>query len=68
MNDIADWSANLRSARRRRGLTQADLAEAAGISPQLISLIEGGYLSSTRTREAISAALSCPPAELFPVA
>lgn len=52
--------------RRRRGMTQEDLAKAAGLSPDMIGKIETG-LSGARfpAIERIAAALDVDPAELF---
>ena len=41
---------SLRALRQRRGMTQARLAEAAGVSQSLISLIERGHLESVALR------------------
>ena len=40
----------LRALRQRRGLTQAELAAAAGVSQSLVSLIERGHLGSVALR------------------
>ena len=41
---------SLRALRQRRGLTQAQLAEAAGVSQSLVSLIERGHLEAVALR------------------
>jgi transcriptional regulator with XRE-family HTH domain len=41
---------SLRALRQRRGLTQAELAEAAGVSQSLVSLIERGHLDTVALR------------------
>jgi len=41
---------SLRALRQRRGLTQAQLAEAAGVSQSLVSLIERGHLETVALR------------------
>jgi DNA-binding XRE family transcriptional regulator len=39
---VATFGANLKAARLRMGLTQAQLAEAAGLLQQYVSLVESG--------------------------
>jgi DNA-binding XRE family transcriptional regulator len=56
----------LETARRDCGLTQAELARRAGISPQYVGLIEAGLRPSLRVKGAITAALGMNPAELWP--
>jgi transcriptional regulator with XRE-family HTH domain len=41
---------SLRALRQRRGLTQAELAAAAGVSQSLVSLIERGHFGSVALR------------------
>jgi len=41
---------SLRALRQRRGLTQAELAEAAGVSQSLVSLLERGHLDAIALR------------------
>ena len=41
---------SLRALRQRHGLTQAELAEAAGVSQSLVSLIERGHLDTVALR------------------
>jgi transcriptional regulator with XRE-family HTH domain len=43
---LSGFGAALRERRRQRGLTQAQVAEAAGIAVETVSRIEGGRLSS----------------------
>lgn len=48
------------------GLLQRELAERAGVSPQMVCDIEAGRRSgSTRTRARIAAALNVPVEELY---
>jgi transcriptional regulator with XRE-family HTH domain len=49
-NDIvATFGANLKAARLKMGLTQAQLAEAAGLLQQYVSLVESGRQNVTLT-------------------
>jgi len=58
--------AQVRIARRRAGLTQALLAERAGVSFETVSRIERGVLSPTaRTVVALASALGVGPGELL---
>lgn len=43
---LRDFGAEVRERRKQRGLTQAELAEAAGIAVETVSRIEGGRLAS----------------------
>jgi transcriptional regulator with XRE-family HTH domain len=58
----------LRAARRRRGLTQTELAGLAGLSAPFISMIETGQRTLARRDHvnALAAALRVPPAEIAP--
>ena len=58
----------LRRLRRRRGLTQVELAGLAGLSYSYISMIETGQRTLTRLDHitAVAAALRVSPAELAP--
>lgn len=58
----------LRRLRRRRGLTQVELAGLAGLSYSYISMIETGKRTLTRRDHinAVAAALRVPPGELAP--
>jgi len=58
----------LRRARRRRGMTQVELAGLAGLSFSYISMIECGQRQLTRRdhANALAAALKVPPAEIAP--
>jgi transcriptional regulator with XRE-family HTH domain len=58
----------LRRVRRRRGLTQVELAGLAGLSYSYISMIECGRRKLTRRDHvnALAAALRVPPAEIVP--
>jgi transcriptional regulator with XRE-family HTH domain len=56
---------NLKSLRARRGLTQAQLAEAAGTSALYISQIETGSRSGgMRTMRKLAAALDVDPDDI----
>ena len=56
----------LRQGRRSRGLTQAQLAEAAGLSLEMIGRLERGLTApSFDTIAALVAALQISPAELL---
>lgn len=56
----------IRQARLKRGLTQAQAAEAAGIGQSAWSQIESGRIRPTLpTLEAIAAALAVKPARLL---
>ena len=46
---VATFGANLKAARLRLGLTQAQLAEATGLLQQYISLVESGRQNVTLT-------------------
>jgi XRE family transcriptional regulator, regulator of sulfur utilization len=43
---LRDFGAEVRARRKQRGLTQAELAEAAGVAVETVSRIEGGRLAS----------------------
>ena len=64
----ADADHPLRRVRRRRGLTQVELAGLAGLSFSYISMIECGRRRLTRRDHvtALAAALRVPPAEIAP--
>jgi DNA-binding XRE family transcriptional regulator len=49
-------------------LTQVELAKAAGVSQQTISLIESGRTPRLSTAYAVAAALQTTPEQLFPAA
>lgn len=56
----------IRDLRRRRGMTVARMAEAAGLSPGMLSKIENGATSpSLTTLQALAAALSVPVTAFF---
>jgi len=65
--DVATrFGTRLRELRVAAGLTQAELAEKAGISVNFISLVERGLKSPTlSTMERLAAALKVPIIELF---
>lgn len=59
-------AANVRRLRIARGLTQAQLAEAAGIEPQTLQVIERGTGNPTAAVIiSLSAALAVAPGTLF---
>ena len=52
--------------RKRKGLTQSELAERLGMGPDSLSRIEKGVVAPRFPRlEAIARALDCPVADLF---
>lgn len=58
--------ANLRRARRSAGLTQAELAQRAGLGQPAISLIEAGQANPTvQTLQQLADALGCSLADLL---
>lgn len=65
---VAGTDHPLRRLRRRRGLTQVELAGLAGLSYSYISMIETGQRTLTRLDHitAVAAALRVSPAELAP--
>lgn len=76
MPDTPDIGARLRTIRKRRGLTQPELAQAAQVSVSLVRKLEQGEKSDTRLETArklasalrvpTSALISRPPAEPRP--
>lgn len=63
----AGWGLNLREQRRAAGLTQQQLAEAAGSTKAHVSNIERGITSvSDALRMRLAAALNTTASELFP--
>jgi transcriptional regulator with XRE-family HTH domain len=59
---------NVRTARQRAGLTQAELAHRAGLAQPAISLIEAGQANPTvQTLQQVADALGCPLADLLKV-
>lgn len=57
---------NVRALRMARGLTQAQLAEAAGVNQATVSKVERGETNITIDKiEAIAAALRVEPVQLF---
>ena len=55
----------IKQARRLAEMTQVDLAAAAGVSQQLVSMVEHGYRPGERARDSIAGALRTPAAKLF---
>jgi transcriptional regulator with XRE-family HTH domain len=63
----ADWGARVRAEREAQGLTQAELADKAGVSQQMISAIERGtFGAGDETRRALARVFGKRPVELFP--
>jgi transcriptional regulator with XRE-family HTH domain len=56
----------IETARRARGLTQAEVARLAGCSRPYVSLVEGGLVPPLRLRAALAAALGKTIEELWP--
>lgn len=57
---------NVRALRLERGLTQAQLAEIAGVNQATVSKVERGETNITMDKiEAIAAALKVEPVQLF---
>jgi transcriptional regulator with XRE-family HTH domain len=54
----------LKGARERKGMTQAELAEKAGISRVLVIRIEAGLDADQATMRKIAEALECEPGDL----
>ena len=52
---VATFGANLKASRLKTGLTQAQLAEAAGLLQQYVSLVESGKQNVTLTTAQILA-------------
>ncbi len=65
---VTDTGHPLRQVRRRRGLTQVELAGLAGLSYSYISMVETGQRRLTRRDHvnALAAALRVSPAEIAP--
>ena len=57
---------NVRAIRRRKGMTQADLANASGLDRTFVNRLERGHVSvALETIGAIATALEIPPRELI---
>ncbi|AUH43053.1 helix-turn-helix domain-containing protein [Streptomyces sp. CMB-StM0423] len=65
MGDDGSTGARLRGFRRRRGLTQEQLAEAAGLSPGVVKKIERGGTARVETYHALARALRVRTSALF---
>ena len=67
MADIYEWvGGRIRQVRRRAGLTQAELGERAGITPDYVGRIERGRGAATlETLGRIASALDVPLRELL---
>lgn len=69
MDLLCAFGEAVRSERRRRGLTQAQLAELAGLHHNYISLIERGRTApALDTVYALAAALGCKASRLVAIA
>ncbi|NBB98561.1 MAG: helix-turn-helix domain-containing protein [Alphaproteobacteria bacterium] len=65
MDDAALYN-RLKAVRAQRGLTQADLAEAVGVSRKTINTVENRvFIPSTILALKLAQALDCPVSELF---
>lgn len=65
MDDAALYN-RLKAMRAQRGLTQADLAEAVGVSRKTINTVENRvFVPSTILALKLARALDCPVSELF---
>jgi transcriptional regulator with XRE-family HTH domain len=59
-------SLNVRSIRERKGMTQAELADASGLGREFVNKVERGHVSvSLETIGALAIALEIPPARLI---
>ncbi|MFW6720311.1 helix-turn-helix domain-containing protein [Streptomyces sp. MAR4 CNY-716] len=65
MGDDSSTGARLRGFRRRRGWTQEQLAEAAGLSPGVVKKIERGGTARVETYHALARALRVRTSVLF---
>ena len=66
MTPIEDFAARIKALRAKRGLTQAQLAQRAGMSHGYLSRIEVGMQSPTlEVIEKLAAALEVKPAALL---
>jgi transcriptional regulator with XRE-family HTH domain len=57
---------NIKVRRLAKGLSQAELAQSAGVSQQLINALENGKVGSTKFMPEIAATLGCTVRELDP--
>jgi len=63
---VGDLGSNLRSARKRLGLTQEQVAERSGVHPTEISRIEAGKRDPrASTLERLAKAVEIPPGQLL---
>lgn len=63
------FARNVRHFRRKKGMTQLELASAAGVGRSFISQVERGHFSVTlETIAAIAVALGIPPTKLIQTA
>ena len=59
-------SVNVRSIRERKGMTQADLADASGLAREFVNRVERGHVSvALETIGALAIALEISPTELI---
>lgn len=57
---------NVRAIRKRKGMTQAELASASGLDRTFVNRLERGHVSvALETMGAIATALDIPPRELI---
>lgn len=64
---LALWGALVGENRRRRGMSQGALGEAAGVSQQSVSKVEAGVICAhDQVKVRLAAALEVPTADLFP--
>lgn len=55
----------LKGARERKGLTQQELAERAGVSRPTVTRLEAGMQANPPTARKIAQALGCEPGDLM---
>jgi DNA-binding XRE family transcriptional regulator len=61
------WALSVRTARKRSGMSQGDLANAADVTQQTISKVEAGTICPhDALKVRLAAALDLPPGALFP--
>jgi DNA-binding XRE family transcriptional regulator len=61
------WALSVRTARKRSGMSQGDLANAADVTQQTISKVEAGTICPhDALKVRLASALGLPPGALFP--
>ena len=66
--NLTQWAANLRDARKDRGISQMDLAEMVGVSRASIVRWEAGETAPRdHVKVALAEALDRAPYDLFPL-